>query len=383
MRKFVGAQRRWLATGMGGAMGGEMSPRVTSPLGRLADEEYKGVREGTGGRHSRGGRQVTVFGATGFLGQYVVNYIGQLGHNVIVATRGDDMEWRHLKLATDYGKLACSYINIKDEGVMRETIAGSDVVINLMGKYYETKHYAPNMINCSFKDVHVDGAEMVARLAREEECYHLVHMSCAYQNTKSASEFARTKAEGEERVKAQFPGAVIVRPNVMYGEEDNFLNLYARIANGLPYVPLVEGEALVRPVFVDDVARAVSTAADNFVTAGKTINLSGRHAYTHKQVLEYIMEQIDKRKEFVEIPLNLALRAGKIFNMLPSPLLTHDTISLMMEDCPGPSAEEISFQELGVEDLADFETKGYNFLFRYREGGHFSDLRRAEQEAKA
>lgn len=336
------------------------------------------VKAGVGDRQSSMGKNVAVFGATGFLGHYVVEVLGRHGCNVVVATRGDDMSWRTLRQMADLGKMVPSYISLKDEDVVRRTVAGCDTVINLMSKYYETKHYLPHLINCSFEDVNVAGAELVARVAREEGVMHLVHVSAANASADSTSAYARTKAEGEVRVSQQFPGAAIVRPNTLYGEEDRFLNLYALAAKMLPMVPLIDGgRSVVSPVYVGDAALGIATIADNFTTAGQTFNLSGRHEYTQRQVLEFIMEQTGYPKDFVEVPLSAATLAGKALNLLPSPYFTHDTIKLMTEDVPKPSAadNEKGFADLGIDSICDFETKAIRYLFRYREGGHFAAYR--------
>ncbi|GBG24955.1 NADH dehydrogenase ubiquinone 1 alpha subcomplex subunit 9, mitochondrial [Hondaea fermentalgiana] len=365
------AARRMLSTQTG------LDAPPSDSISRM--ELYNGMPLGTGGRHSRGGHNIAVFGATGFLGTYVVNELAKTGNNLVVTTRGDDMTWRHLKLCADYGKLVASYIDTKDEESIRETIRGCDTVVNLMGKYYETKHFVPSIINCSFRDVHVDAAATVARIAREEDCKHLVHVSCAYANADSASEFARTKAEGDAKVAEEFPGAVIVKPNVLYGEEDRFLQLYAQVSSLAPAVPLVGGgDASVNPVYVGDAARGIATAATNFATAGTEFNLSGKDTYSHKQVWEYVMDQIGHKKDFVEVPNSIAMLVGKLRNLLPYPEFTHDTIKLMHEDCPAPQGEQKGFDALGIHEIADFETKAFKFLYSYRAGGHYADLKQGK-----
>lgn len=158
-----------------------------------------------------------------------------------VATQGDDMSWRHLKPLADYGKMSPAYIHLKDESSLRTAIAGSDVVVNLIGKHYETKHYVPLIVNASFEDVHVKGAETIARIAREEDVKHFVHLSSIAASPASSSLWAQTKAKGEELVAQQFPGAVIMKANRIYGEEDRLLNSFATQAKVFPRLPLVEG----------------------------------------------------------------------------------------------------------------------------------------------
>ena len=147
----------------------------------------------------------------------------------------------HLKPLADYGKMSPAYISLKDEGSLRTAIAGSDVVVNLIGKHYETKHYVPLLVNATFEDVHVKAAETLARISREEDVKHFVHLSSIAATPESASMWARTKAEGEKLVAEQFPGAVIMKANQIYGEEDRLLNSFAVQAKIFPRLPLIEG----------------------------------------------------------------------------------------------------------------------------------------------
>jgi len=332
------------------------------------------VAQGTGGRSSQSGKTMAVFGATGFLGMYVVDTLGERGHNIVVATRGDDMSWRSLKTCADLGKMAPSYIDHRDENSIRDTVRDCDVVINLMGKHYDTKHFFPTLINCSVREVNVNVAEMVARISREENVKHLVHISAASASLDARSEWARTKAEGEIKVKEQFPGAVIVRPNMIYGEEDRLLSLWAQFVKVASHIPLMEGGAAkLNPVFVGDVGDAVAGIAENYSTVDSTFNLSGHHDYTVKEIFEYIMETIDLEKPFVDVPVPAMEFLGKIVNNLPNPYLTPDNVQLLLQDWQGPGAGEKSWDDLGMDKISNFETKAYDHLFRYKRGGHFAD----------
>ena len=370
-RLRCGVVRRWAHSASAATPPGGNST-FYAPIKRL--ELARGTVSGPGGRHSRSGLQVCVLGATGFLGGFVTSEIARSGSNIVVATQGDDMGWRHLKPCADYGKLVAAYMHLKDEGSVRAAIKGADVVVNLMGRHYETKHYFPTLINCSFEDVHVRGAELVARLAREEDVKHLVHVSSTQASASSASRWARSKHAGESAVLSQFPGAVIVRPNVCYADEDRYLTRMANMCSLLPFFPLVEGgTARQSPVYVGDVGKAVAAIARDFGTAGQTFNLSGEHAYTTKEVAEYVMQQTQHGKPLVDVPLGAARLAGRRINNLPNPYLNEDQVLLQLEDAPGVRVGELGLKDLGFTKISDFEQTAYNFLFRFRSGGHFID----------
>mmetsp|Transcript_12059 Transcript_12059/g.13868 ORF Transcript_12059/g.13868 Transcript_12059/m.13868 type:complete len:363 (-) Transcript_12059:388-1476(-) len=337
---------------------------------------------GPPGRNARTGQTITVFGATGFVGRYLINELGRSGNSLVVATQGDDMGWRHLKPLADYGKLVPSYMNMRDEDSVRKAIQGSDVVVNLQGKHYETKHAVPGIYNWKFEDIHVKAAETLARIAREEDVKHFVHLSSVAAADGAKSRWAETKNRGDKAVTEQFPGAVIVKSNVIYGEEDRLLNWYARMVRNLPAIPLVEGgEGKVRPVFVGDVAQALGVVANNWVTAGKTFELNGTHTYTYKEIAEYVGEQIQKPINFVDLPAEYAKYVGMVAEKLPNPILTDDMFIQLQEDQLGaPGAD--GFDALGITPV-EMEQKGYNFLYKYRSGGHFVDPRSAKVEEHA
>jgi NADH dehydrogenase (ubiquinone) 1 alpha subcomplex subunit 9 len=347
-----------------------------APIKRL--ELSRGTVSGPGGRHSRSGLQVCVLGGTGFVGGFVVSELARVGSNIVVATQGDDMGWRHLKPCADYGKLVAAYMHLKDEGSVRAAIKGADVVVNLMGRHYETKHYLPTLINCSFEDVHVRGAELVARISREEEVKHLVHMTSTQASAASQSRWARSKHAGEQAVLAQFPGAVLVRPNMCYADEDRYLTRMASMCASLPFFPLVEGgSARQSPVYVGDVGKAVAAIARDFGTAGQVFNLSGEQSYTTKEVAEYVMQQTQHGKPLVDVPLPVARLAGRLINNLPNPYLNEDQVLLQLEDAPGVRDGELGLRDLGFTKISEFEQTAYNFLFRFRRGGHFVDAKAA------
>jgi NADH dehydrogenase (ubiquinone) 1 alpha subcomplex subunit 9 len=343
------------------------------------------VAQGRGGRHSDAGKSIAIFGATGFLGRYVVNSLGKTGWTVHLACRGDDMEWRHLKPLLDYGKLVPHYYSAKDQDSVEACIPKGkvDVVLNMIGKRYETKHVLPWMINNTYEDTHVKAAAAVAKAARKNGAKHLVHVSCARATLDSSSRWAKTKAQGEIESKREFPGACIVRPGQMYGEEDKFLNFLANWGRMLPNVfPIINGgEAKVRPVFVGDVGDAVANIAGDWNKfCGETVNLTGNDTYTIREVTEYAFQTIGVKKTLVDLDKNLgALKlAATALNALPNPVLTPDQVEQWCLEDAAPKEGQLSWSSVGVKPHV-FENKAYNFLFRYKEGGHFVEMRKVEK----
>lgn len=201
------------------------------------------------------------------------------GTQCVVPYRGDDMEWRHLKVMGDLGIVAPMPFSPKDIDSVRRAVEGSDIVINLIGKDWETSHYLPWLINSSFEDCNVKIPEMIAKVAVEQGATCLVHLSALGADPHGLSTWARTKAAGEEAVRAAAPGATIIRPSDVFGPEDRFLNMFANLHAKLPRVPLVEGgTSRVQPLFVQDLAQAVFKVAmseDPEFMLGQTYDLAG------------------------------------------------------------------------------------------------------------
>ena len=249
-------------------------PSVRKPLSSL---------KSIGGRSSVSGATVTVFGGTGFLGRYVINRLGKMGCRVIVPFRGDEIMVRHLKPMGDLGVVNFFDMSIREPEQIEEAVTGSNIVINLLGKHFETSRW-------SFQDVHASFPAVLGTICAEQGVDRLVHMSALGASASSPSAWARSKAVGEENVRAAFPATTILRPAPIYGDEDRLLNRIAKLSRAFPLLPLVDGDAKQQPVFCDDLAKAVVEAASNRDAAGKTYSLCGPKVYTNLQMAEYVFK---------------------------------------------------------------------------------------------
>eukprot|EP00949_MAST-11_sp_MAST-11-sp1_P002568 g2568.t1 len=339
--------------------------------------QFASFAVGRGGRSSVGKHRIAIFGATGMLGRYVVNALGKEGHTMLIPYRGDDMEWRHLKPLGDLGKVNPMPYSPRDEDSMREAIRGCDVVINLVGKYYETKHFLPFITNYSFYDVNVRIASDIARLSKEAGVDRLVHVSAlGVHPTDSQSEWSRTKAIGEERVKEIFPNATVIRPSTLFGSEDHFLNNFAYLTRcrvpGVRAFIVGEGQQKVQPLWANDAAVAIANAATSpDALYGRTYSIGGPKVYTMKEIVEYVLETIQTEVGYKSISPVVAEGIAAQFEVLPSPRLSRDMVRRWQEDCyveekPG----QLLIQDLDVKPV-EMEVEAFNFLHRYRRGGHF------------
>ncbi|KAF9527562.1 NADH dehydrogenase [Crepidotus variabilis] len=234
------------------------------------------VGSGVPGYSAVSGHRVTVFGVTGFLGRYVVSKLGKSGTQVIVPYRDED-EARVFKPMGDLGQIVRMEWDIRNEDMIAECLRHSDTVYNFVGRDYETKNF-------DYHSVHVAGAERIAKLASQCGVSNFIHVSHLNASKESPSKFYQTKAEGEERVKAAFPGATIVRPSTLFGYEDKLLT---NMAVWPIFWKLNHGQTSVRPVHVLDVAQSLVNLLSN-PRPSSTINLPGPSTLTYEYLLDLV-----------------------------------------------------------------------------------------------
>ncbi|NVJ97329.1 MAG: complex I NDUFA9 subunit family protein [Alphaproteobacteria bacterium] len=271
------------------------------------------------------GRLVTVIGGSGFIGRYIVERLARSGDHVRVAVRRPN-EALFLKPLGDLGQIQLVAANLKNDQSLRRAIKGADAVINLVGVLF-------NSGGQTFQALQAGGAGAVARIAAEENVRHMVHMSAIGATHASDSEYARTKAAGEDAVLQAFPTATILRPSVVIGAEDGFFNRFAKLTKLFPLLPIPGAETRFQPVFVDDVAEAAviaSRGGDLF--EGKTFELGGPQVLSLRALLEVMMDDIGVRRPIINVPWGIAMLQATLMQLLPTPPLTRDQVTLLRQD---------------------------------------------------
>jgi NADH dehydrogenase (ubiquinone) 1 alpha subcomplex subunit 9 len=243
------------------------------------------VKRGVG-RQSVSGITATVFGASGFLGRYVVNRLGLTGSQVVCPYRGDGFNMRHLKLSGDLGQIVPMPIDFIDEDSIRECLMRSNVVINLIGGNIKTNNY-------NYHDTNVKCTFRLAKLAAEAGgVKRFIHVSALGADNNSPSDLLKAKYEGEEVVRDFFPNATIVRPAPIFGDEDKFLNRYADLMNLGPVCPVLNGgNQRLQPVFVRDVAQAIVNCITSEDAPGRTVDVCGPQVFTQNEIADLVAEQ--------------------------------------------------------------------------------------------
>lgn len=279
--------------------------------------------------------KVTVFGGTGFLGRRIVSALLSAGRDVRVATRNPgrgDPAW-----ADSVEPIAA---DVRDPEAVARAVEGADAVVNAVALYVE----GPGL---DFESVHVQGARHVAQAAQAHEGRTLVHISGIGASGSSPSAYVRARARGERTVREACRDAVILQPSVLFGPNDSFVRTLAAVTR-LPLVPLFgRGETRLQPVHVDDVARAVLSAMDDPVAAGRTFELGGAGTYRYREILEQVLDALGRRRLLVPVPFAIWQLLAAMAAWLPNPPLTRDQVLLMRQDnVAGPDAP--GFVALGI-----------------------------------
>jgi NADH dehydrogenase (ubiquinone) 1 alpha subcomplex subunit 9 len=333
---------------------------------------------GLGGRSSLSGHHAAVFGCTGQLGKAVVAQLASVGSVVQCPYRGGDYETRALRMYGDNGRVQMIPFSPRDEDSIRAAMRNCTVVVNCIGKFYETKHLLPWHINYSLYDTHVEVAERIARIAKEEGVPQLVHVSSLIADKNSNSEWARVKAEGEARVRKAFPGATVIKPSSIYGYEDKFLNLFTYFVKGTDRIPLVNGgNTKVQPVWTQDVANAICRIIDDpDDLVGKTYELAGPDVYTHSEIIAYQLELYKINGTGVAFPKEFLKALAYFLEWLPKPYATRDLVEKWHIDDVLPEKkgkDVLRFEDLGLKP-ENMEEQAFKYLHAFKANGHFVEL---------
>jgi uncharacterized protein YbjT (DUF2867 family) len=306
---------------------------------------------------------VTLFGGAGFLGRYVAQALLQRGARVRLVDR-DAKRAFFVKPMGGLGQTQFIAADVTKRNTVERAVQGSDSVINLVG-----------LLSGKLEAVHVEGARNVAEAAKGAGAKALVHVSAIGADADSPSLYGRTKAEGEKAVRAAFAGATIMRPSLLVGPEDEFVNRYAQILQAAPVMPILRAGTKFQPVFVADVAKAIAEAAlDPETHGGHTYELGGPEVFTMGDLVRRIAAMIGRQPSFVELPDSLGGLIAS-FGFLPGAPITKDQWQMIQRDnVVAPGAE--SFDAFGLK-ATPIGAVAPGWLVRYRRAGRFGAERKA------
>jgi NADH dehydrogenase len=266
----------------------------------------------------------TVFGGAGFIGRYLVPHLAAQGYVIRVAGR-DPERAALLKPLGDVGQIVPLYAPVTDTAAIGRAIDGAEVVVNLVGILAERR---PG----DFSQVQGTGPRLIADEAARAGVRHLVHVSAIGASGTSRSGYGRSKAAGETAVAAGFPQAVILRPSIVFGAEDQFFNRFGEMARLYPVMPVISGGTRFQPVYVGDVADAIMAGLSLPPDAPRVYELGGPTIWTFRELLTYILKETRRHRPLVAVPPGIARLQARILEKLPGKLLTTDQLEMLGQD---------------------------------------------------
>ena len=322
---------------------------------------------------------VTILGGSGFVGRYVARRMALAGWRVRVATRRPN-ERMFVRTYGAVGQVEPVLCNIRDEASLRAVISGADAVINCSGILFESGKN-------TFGAVQSEGAGRVARIAAEAGVSRLVHISAIGADAGSDSDYARTKGEGEDAVLAAFPSAVILRPSIIFGTEDEFFNRFAGMTRFSPVLPISGGDTRFQPVYVDDVAQAAALAAQGNADSG-VYELGGPEVDTFRGLMQMMLDEIRRHRIIINMPGFLARFVARLLGvaqfltagLFTNSMLTLDQIkNLGRDNVVAEGAKGLA--DLGI-DPTPMDLILPDYLWRFRPTGQYMAMREATKSLR-
>jgi NADH dehydrogenase len=311
---------------------------------------------------------VTVFGGSGFVGAQVVRALARQGARVRVAVRNPGRGYR-LRMLGDVGQIEVVQANIREPSSVSRALEGAEACVNAVAVLFESGRQ-------TFEALHVAGASAIAKTAAAHGVGRFVHISAIGARADSPAAYARTKAAGEVAVREAIPGAVILRPSVIFGPEDAFFNRFAAMAGVSPALPLIGGGATrFQPVYVGDVAQAVAAALVLPEAAGRAFELGGPQVYGFRDLMVLMLAVIQQRRFLAPVPFPVAVLLGRAGDLaaalgLPPPITTDQVALLRSDNIVSPGVPGLA--ELGVTPSA-LEPILPSYLYVYRPGGQYAE----------
>lgn len=319
---------------------------------------------------------VTIYGGSGFVGRYIARACAKAGYRVRVAVRRPN-EAMFVKPYGVVGQVEPVFCNIRDDASVAAVMQGADVVVNCVGIL------APDGKN-TFDSVQHEGAERIARIAADQGVAKMVHISAIGADLASTSDYAVSKAKGEEGVLAHMPEALILRPSIVFGHEDEFFNRFASMARFSPTVPVVGAETRFQPVYVEDVAKAAMQGIDG--SASGIYELGGPDVSTFRELMGQMLKVIQRRRMVVGLPIWVGHLMGMGFGVmnflslgLIKPDITRDQVrNLAVDNVVG---DKPGLGDLGVKPTA-LEAVLPDYLWRYRPSGQYAAIKQSAQNLR-
>ena len=306
-----------------------------------------------------------IFGGSGQVGRNLIRKLTKNHYRVTVVTRNIHQKSYVIKTQANAGFIDIVEAKIFDETKIRELFKKADICINLIGILYEKKR------GNTFKNIHLIFPSLLAKLCKEYNLKHFIHLSALGINEAADSDYARTKLEGEKFIFNNFPLATVLRPSIVYSSDDNFTTNFMTLLNRLPFFPIYyKGNTKFSPIHCSDLTDIIYNVISKSIYS-KIIECIGPETFTFKQLIEKLLSLIGKKRLLIPFPLPIAQISARFFEIMPNPLLTRDQLKLLKYDNIASGKYKTNF-DMGIPSLKYFEEEVKKYSYMWREGGQFS-----------
>ena len=310
------------------------------------------------------GKNCLIFGGSGQIGRHLIRKLTKNDYKVIVVTRNIHQKGHIIKTQGNAGYIDVVQANIFDESKMNSLFQRADICINLVGILYEKKR-------SSFKNIHTLFPLLLAKLSKQNNLKHLIHLSALGINEAIDSNYAKSKLEGEKEILKKFPLSTILRPSVVYSVDDNFTTNFMTLLNRLPIFPLYyDGQTKFMPIHSSDLVEIIYNIISKNIYS-QIIECVGTETLTFREIIEKLLNLIDKRRILLPVPLLFGKFSAKFFQLFPKPLLTEDQLRLLKYDNI-VSGKYKTNTDIGFPAKCLFEKEVEKYCFMWRQGGQFS-----------
>ena len=306
-----------------------------------------------------------IFGGSGQIGRNLIRKLTKNNFRVTVVTRNLHQKSYIIKTQANAGYIDIVEANIYDEKKIRELFKKTDICVNLVGILFEKKKAN------TFKNIHTVFPSLLAKLSKENNLKHFIHLSALGINEAEDSKYAQSKLEGENKILKNFPLATILRPSIVYSVDDNFTTNFMTLLNRLPLFPLYyNGKTRFSPIHCSDLTDSIYHVISNNIYS-KIIECVGPEVLTFKEIIQKLLYLIGKKRILLPLPLPLAEASASLFEMMPKPILTRDQLRLLKYDNV-ISGKYKTNSDIGAPSIRYFDEEVKKYCYMWREGGQFS-----------
>ena len=306
-----------------------------------------------------------IFGGSGQIGRNLIRKLTKHNYKVTVVTRNLHQKSYIIKTQANVGYIDIVETNIFEEKKIRELFKRSDICINLIGILFENKK------GNSFRNIHSIFPSILAKLSKEYNLKHFIHLSALGINDAQDSNYAKSKLEGEGNIFRNFSRATVLRPSVVYSSDDNFTTNFMTLLNRLPFFPIYyNGKTKFSPIHCSDLTDVIYGVISKNIYS-KIIECVGPETITFKEIIEKLLNSIGKKRLLIPFPLKIAEFSARFFELMPKPLLTRDQLKLLKYDNIVSGKYKTNF-DIGIPSLRYFDEEVKKYSYMWREGGQFS-----------